>query len=186
MSNNTYRRQTIANLECKLIEIQVRIEEIALVFTPSFENKVLAMLLSQEMFLSCCASRGQVKVFAYLLARAECAFGVYNCIAIAAVIAFWFPSLFAYSQNVYGTQQRAIEIWFVGLYISIKTRIDPPFHNTKRLVEQWRKTVANRVVEVVAEDEFVAFDVLFGREGEGDGVAIVRVQWVGEVWGCGW
>jgi hypothetical protein len=31
------------------------------------------------------------------------------------------------------------------------------------------------VVEVVAEDEFVAWDVGFGREREGDGVAVVGV-----------
>lgn len=41
------------------------------------------------------------------------------------------------------------------------------------------------MVEIVAEDEVVAADVSFWDEGEGYGVEVARVGWVGEVGGDG-
>lgn len=41
------------------------------------------------------------------------------------------------------------------------------------------------MVEVIAEDEVVAWYGVFGREGEGYRVAVIRMLGGGEVRGCG-
>jgi hypothetical protein len=67
------------------------------------------------------------------------------------------------------------------LDVAVETGVDPPFYDTEGFVEEGGESVADGVVEVVAEDEFVACDVLFECEGEGYRVPVVWVLWGGEV-----
>lgn len=149
------------------------------------------MLLCEKVFLARCACGGEVEVVSYGFAVAVRALLVYDrvtalfYIALCLGLAFLASPLAAYPQHVNRRKQRAVQIWFVGLYIAVQTRINPPLYYTKRLVEERGQAIADRVVEVVAEDELVAADVLFGSEGEGDGVAVVGMLRGGEVGRCG-
>jgi hypothetical protein len=51
MPDNANRRQPVSNLQRKLIEIEIRIEEITLILSPLLKHKLLSVLLRQEMFL---------------------------------------------------------------------------------------------------------------------------------------
>jgi hypothetical protein len=52
VSDDTHSRQAIPNLERKLIEVEIRIEKVALVLAPSFECKVFPVLFGEEVLLS--------------------------------------------------------------------------------------------------------------------------------------
>jgi hypothetical protein len=186
--------QSIANLERKLVEVEVRVEEVALVLAPGFKGEVLPVCLGEEVLLSLRRAGGDVVLFPHVLARPVGAFGVDDCLAFFAalhvlVAGVGLPfsclgtalSLVADAQDVDGREESAVEIGLVAVHIAVKTRVDPPFYNAKGLVEERREAVADWVLEVVTEDELVARDVLLGREGEGYRVAVVGVLGCGEV-----
>jgi len=82
MPNHTYSRQSIPDLERKLIEIEIRVEEIALIFPPSLKHKVLSVLLREEELLSRAGSVGYVFALPDIHAVAICAFFVDNSLAV--------------------------------------------------------------------------------------------------------
>ena len=86
-------------------------------------------------------------------------------------------------QSIHRAQQRTVQIRLVGVDIPVKTRVDEPFDKVESLVEARRQLVFDRVVEVVAEDEVVAADVVLRGEVEGQGVQVCGVRRVREVRG---
>lgn len=185
--------QPVADLEGELVEVEIRVEEVALVLAPGFEGEVFAVRLGEEVFLALARAGGDVVVFPDYFAGPVGALGVYDCLAffsagdvfVAGVglagCCFCRVLLVADAQHVYTRQQRAVQVWLVAVDVAVETRVDPPLHDAECFVEEGRQTVADGVFEVVAEDQLVASDVVFGDEGEGYRVAVVWVLRGGEV-----
>jgi hypothetical protein len=68
--------QSVPNLQRKLVEVEIRVEEIALVLATRFKGKVFPLLLVEEVFLPCCRFVWYTLLFPNLRPRAIRAFGV--------------------------------------------------------------------------------------------------------------
>lgn len=180
-------RQSIPDLERELVEVQIRVEEIALVLPPLLEREVLAVRLGEEELLPRGGRRRHALFLAHLLAAARCALGVHHRLAFFHLFCAGFPrlGLLANAQHVDTREQSTVQVGLVAVHVAVQPGVDPPLDDAEGLVEQRGQPVADGVLEVVAEDEFVACDVLLGHEGEGDGVAVVGVLGGGEVGGGG-
>ena len=86
-------------------------------------------------------------------------------------------------QRVHRAQQRAVQVGLVGVDIAVEPGVDEPLDEVESLVETGGQFVFDRVVEVVAEDEVVAADVVLGGEVEGQRVEVCGVRGVREVGG---
>lgn len=182
MSDDRYRRQPIPNLERKLVKIDVGIEKIALVLAPRLEREILALRLGQEVLHALRARSGDALLRADLLAVAVGAFLVDDGFARGGLPRVGgLRGLGADAQDVYGGEERAVEVGLVAVDVAVETGVDPPLYDTEGFVEERGEPVADGVVEVVAPDEGGAVEVVLGREGEGDGVAVVGVLRGGEV-----
>jgi hypothetical protein len=178
VSNNRNIRQPIANLERKFVEVEVRVEEVALVLAAGLEGKVRAVRLGEEELLALGRRSGDVLLLADLGARPVGALGVHDGAAVlgrSRVRVGLRVALFADPQHVDAAQQRAVQVGLIAVDVAVEARIDPPLDDTEGLVEERRQAVADRVLEVVAEDELVAADVVLGRERERDRVTVVGV-----------
>lgn len=182
MSDDRYRRQPIPNLERKLVKIDVGIEKIALVLAPRLEREILALRLGQEVLHALRARSGDALLRADLLAVAVGAFLVDDGLACGGLPRVGgLRGLGADAQDVYGGEERAVEVGLVAVDVAVETGVDPPLYDAEGFVEERGEAVADGVVEVVAPDEGGAVEVVLGREGEGDGVAVVGVLRGGEV-----
>jgi hypothetical protein len=65
---------------------------------------------------------------------------------------------------------------FIRVHVSLQPRINNPFHDSKCGGESGREAVADRMVEVVAEEEIVTIDFVGRSEFEGDGVGRWRCR----------
>lgn len=192
--------QAIPDLQRELVEVQIRVEEIALVLPPGLEDKVLAVRLGEEVLLSLRRAGRNVVLLPDVLAAALCTLRVHDRLAFFPRGHVLVPRvcgpcvcgrgrgvflLLADAQHVDAGQKRAVQVGLVAVHVAFETRVDPPLDDAEGFVEQRRQAVADGVLEVVAEDELVARNVGLGHEGEGDGVAVVWVLRGGEVGRCG-
>jgi hypothetical protein len=178
VSNNRNVRQPVANLERKLVEVEVRVEEVALVLAAGLEGKVGAVRLGEEELLALGRCSGDVLLLADLGARPVGTLGVHDGAAVlgrSRVRVGLRVALLADPQHVDAAQKWAVQVGLIAVDVAVEARVDPPLDDAEGLVEERRQAVADRVLEVVAEDELVAADVVLGREREGDRVAVVGV-----------
>ncbi len=82
MPNHAYDRQSIPNLERKLVEVKIRVEKVALVFAACFEDKVLPVLLRKEELLSRAGLVGYALALPDVDSIAICALFVDNSLAV--------------------------------------------------------------------------------------------------------
>ena len=76
-------------------------------------------------------------------------------------------------QQIHTTRRGAIHVRFISIGVPIKAWIDSPLDDLQGGAEARGQAVADRVVEVVAEDEVVAVHGLLRREAERDAVLVV-------------
>jgi hypothetical protein len=164
------------------VEIQIRIEEVGLIEPALLELKLPPPLLVQEELLPLLRLRRHALLLPHLgpgtvpsllnhilMHRRRDLPGPRPC------------HLLPYPHNVQTRQRGPVQIRPVGIDVAVQARVDGPLDDLQRGVEARRQAVADRVVEVVAEDEGVAGDGPLGVEGEGDAVLVVLVLLVGEV-----
>ena len=176
MANDRNVREPVANFERKLVKVEVWVEEVALVLASSFKRKVFSALLVEKVLLSRSRLVRHSQVFSDLNSIPIRTFSVDDSLALyLAFYRLFRIALATDSQHVDATQQRTIQIRLICVNIPVQPWIDPPLDNTKRLIKQWRQTVANRVVKVIAKDQLVATDIRLGCERKGYRVPIIRV-----------
>lgn len=92
-------------------------------------------------------------------------------------------------QSIYRTRRGTVQVRLISLYIAVQPRVYNPLDNAECGVKTRGQTVADGMVEVVAEDEVVGVNGGFGREAEGDTVLVAALVVRGErevgggVWG---
>lgn len=146
------------------------------------------MLLIEEVFLALTCHGGYGLLFSHLHAIAFGAFVVYHCFFLALFVDFLLEGFLiftSYSQDIDAAEERAVEVWLVSLNVTVKAGVYPPLYNAKCLVEERREAVANGVVEVIAKNEGVPRERLFGSEGESYRITVVGMLGRVEVGGCG-
>ena len=126
----------VANLERKLVEVEIWVEKVALVLPSSFERKVFPALLVEKVLLSRSRLVRHSQVFSDLNSVPIRTFSVDDSLTL--YLAFYRLlriALATDSQHVDATQQRTIQIWLICVDIPVQPWVDPPLDNAKRLIE---------------------------------------------------
>lgn len=101
--DNRNSRQSIPNLQRKLVEVDIGVEEVALVFAPLFKREVLPLRLIQEMLLSLGCGSWNAQLLPHILSIAFCSLLVNDNLAFFRLSGIWFlRRLVSYPQDVDG------------------------------------------------------------------------------------
>jgi hypothetical protein len=101
--DNRNSRHSIPNLQRKLVEVDIGIEEVTLVFAPLFKRKVLPFRLIQEVLLSLSGSSWNAQLLPHILSIAFCSLLVNDNLTFFRLSGIWFlRRLVSYPQDVDG------------------------------------------------------------------------------------
>lgn len=86
-------------------------------------------------------------------------------------------------EHIQTTQCVPVQVWLIGVNISINTGIDRPLEDFECGAESWWESVAEGVVKIISENEGGAGSRFLRNESEGDAVSVVGVWGLREIRG---